>query len=181
MGRRAFPRRSEHRGPQEQAARRNPRVAGRAQPRLADGPARRRWPKPTPGSAAILHADAPIPTALRDGPRGRPAQRALRLAGREVQLRVVARGNAPLRRRAVASGILPPPSKSSYRPEMRRMERAVGAATARHGLERPPAGDGPSPQQRRPARLRPDRSEGRVQARRDADFRADVGPRSASG
>ena len=49
-----------------------------------------------------------------------------------------------------------------------------GAATARHRLERPPAGDGPPPQQRRPARLRPDRSQGRVQARRDADFRADV-------
>ncbi len=53
----------------------------------------------------------------------------------------------------------------------------LGAAVARHGLERPPVGHGPPASERRLARVRPGRSEGGVQTRRHADLRADVGQR----
>ena len=48
------------------------------------------------------------------------------------------------------------------------------------GLERAPAGDGPPAVQRRPARLRPGRSQGRVQARRHAAVRRRCGTASAT-
>ena len=55
----------------------------------------------------------------------------------------------------------------------------AGAAPAdpRHGLERTSAGDGPPAVQRRPARLRPGRSQGRIQARRHAAVRQHVDQR----
>ena len=60
-----------------------------------------------------------------------------------------------------------------FRPEMRRMERA-GARNPRHGLERSSAGDGPFAFIRRPARLCASRSQGGIQAGRDANLRDDV-------
>ena len=66
-------------------------AAGRAQPASSPAGKSRRWPRPTPGSAASSTPDVPADEALRDGLRRRPAEGALRLAGREVQLRTCRR------------------------------------------------------------------------------------------
>ncbi len=53
----------------------------------------------------------------------------------------------------------------------------AGLADSRYRLEGPPPGDGSPQAERRPAGLRPGRSQGRVQARGHADLRADVDQR----
>ncbi len=58
-----------------------------------------------------------------------------------------------------------------FRPEMRRMERALLLQILDSALERAPARDGPLEIQRGPPRLRPGRSQGRIQARRHAAVR----------
>ena len=68
-----------------------------------------------------------------------------------------------------------------YRPEMRKMERALVLQLLDTAWKDHLLGDGPLAQQRGTPRLRPDRSQGGIQARRDADFRADVDFRGRAG
>ena len=138
---------------------------------------RRRWPRCSSRSPGCFRPDAGrrSSTAGRvDGSRQRlrwpplsawlHEQLDLRPAGRRAgRLDRAAAGTA-----AVVGGRRPLPARNPPHGAV------AGAATARHRLERPSAGDGPPALQRRPARLCPGRSQGRVQARRHADFRADV-------
>ena len=159
---------------EEPAARRDPRPAGRAQPGPASSKPTRPWPKRTRQVDKLFGVDA----ARANGRRRQRRQRRARPrwpigCGRSLHYRAAAReaGAArPRAARAAAGG-----RRRRPLPARDAADGAVaGAANSRHRLEGPPAGDGPPAQQRRPARLRPGRSQGRVQARGHADLRADV-------
>ena len=63
---------------------------------------------------------------------------------------------------------------AKHRPEMREMEKVAPAPDPRLELDGTPPRHGPPPQLDRAARLRPDRPQGRVQARGHEDLRRDV-------
>ena len=162
----------DRRRPQEQAARGNPRAAGRAQPAATTSRPTRSPPRRSSASTQLF-ADEPSATATLGAVTGHN--------GKLDDLTDWLQANAAMRSLPATSW---PSSiakrldarvsqvvEDHFRPEMRRMERALllqilDSAWKEHLLAMDHLRV-----QRRPARLRPGRSQGRVQARRHAAVR----------
>ena len=179
LGTRAIPRRAFAGGSAQQAASRDSGGADRAEP-----PGRR------PGPAGPRGRPAPARLAVRRAvgrrrlgpacPRQRPPPVALRLAQGESQLRAVARRTRP---HGTPRTPAPPHGRRGGPVPAGDAEDGAGVGPPSPGrrVEGAPAGDGPPQEQRGPARLGPGRSQGRIQARRHEDLRADVAVRGPTG
>ncbi len=113
-------------------------------------------------------------------PRQRTSSVVVRLDAAESRLQPLAGGDRPARPPAARDA-----AEQRDRGALPSRDAADGAdrgpGDPRRGLEEPPAGDGPSQGQHRPAGLRPDRSQGGVQARGHEDLRGDVEQRPPAG
>ena len=156
------------------------RDPGRAEPASSPRGRRRPPPRPTPGSAASWTRRCP-PT----GPCGRPTRTAgckelsdwlKETYGYELSPDEMLRCTAERLERHLSAAV-----EERFRPEMRKMERAVVLQLLDTAWKDHLLAMDHLKQQRGTPRLRPDRSQGRVQTRGDADLRGNVDLRRRAG
>ena len=164
-----------------------PRSFGPAPPRDR-GAAARAGPRALPGRAARRRARRQLEAAYGRRPaaqagaaaRPRGARRAGRLGPAGARRRDRPPTSSQSMTRDEIRSTLVNALDARHRPEMREMEKVAAAPDPRLELDGTPPRDGPPPQLDRPAGLRPDRPQGRVQARGHEDLRARCGTASAT-